>query len=91
MQSAFFLIQWINRAEDGIVARSTLAHRLSVKAYKVGGQAMQGRLNDILFDAVFANCQDVSDVDFLADAAEKVGMMNKTQVWFNVKLNQQSR
>jgi predicted DsbA family dithiol-disulfide isomerase len=52
---------------------------------------MQGRLNDILFDAVFANCQDVSDVDFLADAAEKVGMMNKTQVWFNVKLNQQSR
>lgn len=66
-------------SEDGIVARSTLAHRLSVKAYKVGGQAMQGRLNDILFDAVFANCQDVSDVDFLADAAEKVGMMNKTQ------------
>ncbi|KAG2074182.1 thioredoxin-like protein [Suillus decipiens] len=66
-------------AEDGIVARSTLAHRLAVKAYKVGGQAMQGHLNDILFDAVFVNCQDLSDVEFLADAAEKVGLMNKTE------------
>lgn len=65
--------------QDGIVARSTLAHRLSVKAYKVGGQAMQGRLNDILFKAVFTDCQDVSDVEFLADAAEKVGLMNKTE------------
>ncbi|KAG1851614.1 thioredoxin-like protein [Suillus subalutaceus] len=66
-------------AEDGIVARSTLAHRLSVKAYKVGGQAMQGHLNDILFKAAFADCQDVSDVEFLADAAEKVGLMDKTE------------
>jgi predicted DsbA family dithiol-disulfide isomerase len=81
----------MNSAEDGIVARSTLAHRLSVKAYKVGGQAMQGPLNDILFKAVFTDYQDVSDVEFLADAAEKVGLMNKTEVWFNIKLNQQSR
>jgi predicted DsbA family dithiol-disulfide isomerase len=62
-----------------------------VKAYKVGGQAMQGPLNDILFKAVFTDYQDVSDVEFLADAAEKVGLMNKTEVWFNIKLNQQSR
>lgn len=66
-------------AEDGIVARSTLAHRLAVKAYKVGGQAMQGHLNDILFDAIFAACKDVSDVEFLADAAEKIGLMNKAE------------
>jgi len=66
-------------AEDGIVAQSTLAHRLSVKAYKVGGQEMQGKLNDIVFEAVFADCKDISDVEFLADAAEKVGLMNKAE------------
>ncbi|KAG0705720.1 thioredoxin-like protein [Suillus ampliporus] len=66
-------------AEDGIMARSTLAHRLSVKAYKVGGQEMQGKLNDIIFEAVFADYEDISDVDFLADAAEKVDLMNKTE------------
>ncbi|KAG2147621.1 thioredoxin-like protein [Suillus clintonianus] len=66
-------------AEDGIVARSILAHRLAVKAYKVGGQEMQGQLNHILFDAVFAGCQDISDVEFLADAADKIGLMSKKE------------
>lgn len=51
---------------------------------------MQGHLNDLLFDAIFAACKDVSDVEFLADAAEKIGLMNKAEVCFNVKLNQQS-
>ena len=71
------------------MARSTLAHRLAVKAYKVGGQEMQKKLNDILFAAAFADCKDISDVEFLADAAEKIGLMNKTEVWFNVQLNYQ--
>jgi len=66
-------------AEDGIVAPSTLAHRLSVKAYKVGGQEMQGKFNDIIFEAALADSKDISDVKFLADAAEKVGLMNKTE------------
>ncbi|KAG1747151.1 thioredoxin-like protein [Suillus paluster] len=66
-------------AEDGIVARSTQAHRLSVKAYKVGGQEMQGKLNDIIFQAVFVDCQDISDVELLADAAEKIDLMNKAE------------
>jgi predicted DsbA family dithiol-disulfide isomerase len=77
-------------AEDGIVAQSTLAHRLSVKAYKVGGQEMQGKFNDIVFEAVFAECKDISNVEFLADAAEKVGLMNKTEVWSLFKPNNQS-
>ncbi|OAX43122.1 thioredoxin-like protein [Rhizopogon vinicolor AM-OR11-026] len=66
-------------AEDGIVARSILAHRLAVKAYQVGGQEMQGKLNDIIFEAVFADCKDISDIEFLAEAAEKVGLMDKTE------------
>jgi predicted DsbA family dithiol-disulfide isomerase len=77
-------------AEDGIVAQSTLAHRLSVKAYKVGGQEMQGKFNDIVFEAVFAECKDISNVEFLADAAEKVGLMNKTEVWSLFKPKNQS-
>lgn len=50
---------------------------------------MQGKLNDILFEAVFAECKDISDIEFLADAAEKVGLMNETEVWSNIKLNNQ--
>jgi predicted DsbA family dithiol-disulfide isomerase len=72
------------------VAPSTLAHRLAVKAYQVGGQEMQGKFNDILFEASFAELKDISDVELLADAAEKVGLMNKTEVWFNINLNCQS-
>lgn len=68
------------------MARSTLAHRLAVKAYQLGGQEMQGKLNDILFEAVFAECKDISNIEFLADAAEKVGFMNKTEVWPDIKL-----
>jgi len=66
-------------AEDGVVAPSTLAHRLAVKAYQVGGQEMQGKFNDILFNASFAEGKDISDVELLSDAAEKVGLMNKAE------------
>lgn len=51
---------------------------------------MQGKFNDILFEASFAEGKDISDVELLADTAEKVGLMNKAQVWFNVNLNCQS-
>ncbi|KAF9223449.1 thioredoxin-like protein [Gyrodon lividus] len=67
----------LEMAEDGIVCRSIQAHRLSVKAYQVGGQLMQTELNSILFDACFAKGDDISDDTFLANAAAKVGLMNK--------------
>ena len=68
------------RAEDGIVCRSTQAHRLSVKAYQVGGQAMQQELNSLIFDACFAKGEDISCDNFLADIAVKVGLMNRERV-----------
>jgi len=51
---------------------------------------MQGKFNDIMFEASFAELKDISDVELLADAAEKVGLMSKTEVWFNIHLNCQS-
>lgn len=68
------------RAEDGIVCRSIQAHRLSVKAYQVGGQEMQQQLNSLIFDACFAKGEDISRDNFLADVAVKVGLMNRERV-----------
>ncbi|KAG9315280.1 thioredoxin-like protein [Chiua virens] len=72
-----FHLTLVLRADDGIVCRSTQAHRLAVKAYQVGGQAMQHHLVSLLFDACFAKCEDISNNTFLADAAVKVGLMNR--------------
>lgn len=48
-----------------------------MKAYQVGGQPMQQQLNSLLFDACFAKGEDISRESFLADAAVKVGLMNR--------------
>ncbi|KAH0833275.1 thioredoxin-like protein [Lanmaoa asiatica] len=72
----------LKMAEDGVICRSTQAHRLSVKAYQVGGQAMQQHLNSLIFDAGFAKGEDISSDNFLADVAVKVGLMNRGRVCF---------
>ncbi|KIM54378.1 hypothetical protein SCLCIDRAFT_136993 [Scleroderma citrinum Foug A] len=64
-------------AEDGIVCRPSLAHRLAVKAYQVGGQDMQRDFNDIIFNAAFAEGSDISDADFLVNTAVEIGLMNR--------------
>lgn len=68
------------RAEDGIVCRPNLAHRLSVKAYQIGGQDMQRDFNDIIFNAAFAEGSDISDADFLVNTAVEIGLMNREKV-----------
>lgn len=70
-----------------MVCRSTQAHRLSVKAYQVGGQAMQQQLISLVFDACFAKGEDISNDNFLADIAVKVGLMNRGRVCFSVLHN----
>lgn len=69
-----------SRAEDGVLCRSTQAHRLSVKAYQVGGQEMQQQLNTLIFDASCTRGEDISRDSFLADVAVKVGLMNRERV-----------
>jgi len=51
-----------------------------VKAYQVGGQAMQQQLNTLIFDACFVKGEDISRDSFLADVAVKVGLMNRERV-----------
>ena len=65
-----------------MICRSIQAHRLSVKAYQVGGQAIQQPLISLLFDTCFAKGEDISNEKFLADAAVKVGLMNRERVCF---------
>ncbi|KAL4062229.1 thioredoxin-like protein [Scleroderma yunnanense] len=64
-------------ADDGILCRPNLAHRLAVKAYQVGGQDMQRDFNDIVFNAAFAEGNDISDSDFLINTAVEIGLMNR--------------
>jgi len=64
-------------AEDGIICPTTQAHRLSVKAYQIGGQEMQRELNSVIFEACLMKGEDISDNDILANAAAKVGVMNR--------------
>ena len=68
------------RAEDGVVCRPNLAHRLAVKAYQVGGQDLQRKFNDIIFNAAFAEGNDISDTDFLVNTAVEIGLMNREKV-----------
>ncbi|KAI6039778.1 thioredoxin-like protein [Pisolithus marmoratus] len=64
-------------AEDGVICRPNLAHRLAVKAYQVGGQDMQRDFNDVIFHAAFAEGRDINDSDFLIEAAVQIGLMNR--------------
>lgn len=67
----------LEMAEDGIICRPNLAHRLAVKAYQVGGQDMQREFNDLIFRAAFAEGRDISDFNFLVETAAQIGLMNK--------------
>lgn len=71
----------LSRAEDSIVCVTTQTHRLSAKAYQAGGQGLQNKFNAFIFDACLAKGADISDDDFLVDAAVKIGLMNKEEVW----------
>ncbi|KAH7912783.1 thioredoxin-like protein [Hygrophoropsis aurantiaca] len=69
----------LKMSNDGIMCRPILAHRLAVKAYQVGGQEMQRKLNDTLFEACFANGEDITNLDFLSESAEKIGVMSREE------------
>lgn len=73
-------MSWLFSAEDGIVCGTTQAHRLSTKAYQVGGQALQYKLNTFIFDACLAKGADISDEDLLVEAAVNAGLMNNEEV-----------
>jgi len=59
----------------GVISQTTSAHRLSRKAYKMGGQDLQLPLITALLKAFSEDEKDIGDLNVLASLAESVGMM----------------
>lgn len=64
---------------NGQLSQSTRAHRLSVKAYRVGGQDMQQAVLQTYFKVYFHEGKDIGNVDTLGDIAQSVGLMSKAK------------
>ena len=56
------------------------AHRLSRKAYVLGGQELQEKFLEAIFYAFFTEGKDISDFNVLGDLAEQTGIMSKDKV-----------
>lgn len=62
------------------MSQSITAHRLSQKAYKMGGQKLQLPFLIAVFKAFMEDQKDIADIDVLADLADGVGIMTKDEV-----------
>lgn len=62
------------------MSQSTRAHRLAIKASRMGGQQLQLPILVGLFKANLEEGKDIADVNVLADLAASVGMMSKDEV-----------
>jgi len=77
-------------AKDGQLSQSTRAHRLAVKAYKVGGQDMQQLVIQTYFEAYFGEGKDIGNLDLLGDIAQSVGLMDKAEAISFLRSNELS-
>ncbi|KAE9408485.1 thioredoxin-like protein [Gymnopus androsaceus JB14] len=66
-------------AFKGLVSQSTRAHRISRKAYQLGGQNKQLPFLCAVFRAYLEEGKDVADVDVLSDICEQTGVMSKQE------------
>jgi len=64
---------------SGPISQSTRGHRLSRKAYLLGGQKLQLPVLCALYKAHLEDGKDIGDYEVLADIAEKVGMMTRAE------------
>jgi len=62
---------------SGVMSQTTRAHRLSRKAYLLGGQRLQLPLTCALYKAHLEEGKDIADFGILGDIAERVGMMSR--------------
>lgn len=65
---------------DGVIAQTTLAHRLLLKAWNLGGQRLQLPLVNTLFKDYFSDGLNVADESILAKAAADHGVMSESEV-----------
>jgi hypothetical protein len=57
---------------------------LLLKAWQVGGQVLQQRLIELLFQAQFEQNEDIGDVEMLSNRAERAGLMSEDAVRYCV-------
>lgn len=70
----------LNSVFDGFMCQTIRAHRISRKAYEVGGQEVQEKYLDMIFHAYFTEGKNISDHDVLGELAEQAGVMSKEEV-----------
>ncbi|KAJ7056639.1 thioredoxin-like protein [Mycena amicta] len=61
----------------GVVSQSTRAHRLSRKAFLMGGMKLQLPYLITIFRVHLQEAKDISDIDVLSDVAAEVGIFTK--------------
>ncbi|TBU32638.1 thioredoxin-like protein [Dichomitus squalens] len=64
---------------QGVMTQTIRAHRLSRKAYVLGGQELQEKFLDRIFKAYFSEGKDISDLNILGDLAEEAGITSKSE------------
>lgn len=67
---------------NGPITQTTLAHRLLLKAWRIGGQRLQLPLLNYMFKGYFAEGLNVADEEILAKAAAENGVMTEAEVRF---------
>jgi len=65
--------------DDGVIASTIRAHRLSIKAYRLGGQDLQLPFLSAVFKAYTSDAEDLGSMDVLGEAAESAGVMKKQE------------
>ncbi|KAF7375208.1 Polyketide biosynthesis associated protein [Mycena sanguinolenta] len=64
---------------NGVVSQSTRAHRLSRKAFRMGGADLQLPYLTAIFRVHLQEGKDVGDINVLSDVAAEVGIMTKAE------------
>ncbi|KAI0714305.1 thioredoxin-like protein [Cerioporus squamosus] len=64
---------------EGTVSQTIRAHRLSRKAFELGGQDMQEKFLDATYHAYFTEGKNIGDYDVLGELAEQAGVMSKEE------------
>ncbi|KAF9813522.1 hypothetical protein IEO21_05559 [Rhodonia placenta] len=69
----------LNISYDGTITQTIRAHRLSLKALKVGGQERQEAFLNAVHKAYFEQGKNLGDFEVLSELAEASGLMSKEQ------------
>eukprot|EP01113_Clastostelium_recurvatum_P033681 TRINITY_DN4482_c0_g1_i5.p1 TRINITY_DN4482_c0_g1~~TRINITY_DN4482_c0_g1_i5.p1 ORF type:complete len:270 (-),score=78.99 TRINITY_DN4482_c0_g1_i5:43-774(-) len=78
----------INFSWGGNVRQTTDSHRLIQAAWDKGGETMQTAMVRTLFSGYFEQEKDIGDHEYLATAAESVGLMGKQEALDYLKTDQ---